>query len=669
MRRGSKWWTALALAGLAAAGGLAAWPELKRLLCVPPVGSLRETSRVFGTAAEANPELLEAQFEGCRETPGGVAVDPGSTCRVRFVFHRRAGEVSRLRLSALLADGIENRLSLVGADGAERHVFYQNAYQTDEIDISSHLDPSATEGIVILQATNRSSVPAVVLRNAFYKTMPDGEPCLVRWPLVYGVFGVLVLAVLALRRLARATPGVSLAVFLAGVGGIAVAKIAGTVSQMIVGGLVLACVVAAALVAWPERQAGRSVTALAALWAIGLLFVGLRYDLLVAVVNAPLDPDAVNYRIYAERMSLFSPTGFFSGTFSEREPMFVLAAHLFFKLFGASDLHLRYVSFLCAVPIPFLTLALGRELGLRRAWALSAAVAVSICPYLLNIPRRGLRDDLFMSGLLIFLIVLLRALKKNSRWRWVPVAAAGAISMLTRTVTLPFAVLLFGWLWLEGCLGRRKTPAGVARPWRLWEAGLCVAVIFLSFLPIRMSWKRIYGYADWAERGYARWNANLEFPERLGTPGFPTKAEFQVHSYAGPPMTYRQYLLELHTPRELLARTVRGYRKMILALAPRSGRLPAWANSIMRGFFLLGAVLSLFKRPGRFATLAALASLSYTAFLYDLGLVEPYRHIAHAFPLLAIGALLVAQWFSEILTREGRFALDGTLTDGGARRP
>jgi len=72
----------------------------------------------------------------------------------------------------------------------------------------------------------------------------------------------------------------------------------------------------------------------------------------------------------------------------------------------------------------------------------------------------------------------------------------------------------------------------------------------------------------------------------------------------------------------------------------------------------------LFKRPGRFATVAALASLSYIAFLYDLGLVEPYRHIAHALSLL-IGALLVAQWFSEILTREARIALDGRFTDGG----
>ncbi len=377
--------------------------------------------------------------------------------------------------------------------------------------------------------------------------------------------------------------------------------------------------------AWPRGLA------LAAILTVA--FAG-RYLNLLRVLGAPLEPDALGYRLLAERLVPFTDTGVYSAGFGIREPFFLLVSKGVFAVLGSSDLHLRLVSFVGSLVAVALAWRLGRRLAGGWGWIAGALLAISV-PAIVE-SGRGLRLELEM---ILLLLVVETAFLSDRRWsqRAVATGVLGGLLLLTRASHLP-GVLALVWL-----AARR---AGAGR--RLGAAGLATAACLLVYAPHVVALARVHGDPFHDQAMHARWFANAEF---AGTPGFPSKAEVGREAYAGPRLSPAGYL-RLHAPADVLTGSVRGIGKILgrmdvighaEGVAQVLGLRLGWLDWLVRLAGVAGLVVAL--RSGHAWIPAAVIVLSLpVAFVYDRGLtLEPYRLILVVFPLVAAGIALAAQ--------------------------
>ncbi|MBI2094304.1 MAG: hypothetical protein HYT88_06260 [Candidatus Omnitrophica bacterium] len=120
-------------------------------------------------------------------------------------------------------------------------------------------------------------------------------------------------------------------------------------------------------------------------------------------------------------------------------------------------------------------------------------------------------------------------------------------------------------------------------------------------------------------------------------------------------MSYREYLFQLHTLPEVFTGTVRGFWKMVRhmelvafhrAVARRIGISLNWADWCFQILGLAGLLVAAWRRPLRWIPLTFAALLLPIAFLYDRGILEPWRHIYQAFPWMVLSALVIAAGFN-----------------------
>jgi hypothetical protein len=384
---------------------------------------------------------------------------------------------------------------------------------------------------------------------------------------------------------------------------------------------------------------GLSLVVVAPRWAVALstvlilaLAASLRYEAAVNLFHSVLDPDAVMYGHYAGRMRLFSETGFFSARFSEREPGYVFVAHVYRAVFGESSFVFRLLTVMLS------TLAVWAVLRVARALWGDVAGQFAGLAMALNIPLireapRALRLELEIVLCMVFLGL---AFARTWRARWpletLLVAAAGAALVVTRSTYVPI-VLALGTYAVFRRAGFRAAIGG---------ALIMLAVVAAGVVPHRYSMYKLTGdpYNDTA--GYARWNANHEF---AGRPGFPTHAQLEVSGYIGPRITYKEYMFGMHTPRELMEGTLRGYWKLYrrMEVSPfgvTNENIRTWANIVFQVLGVAGFLLALWKHEYLWLPLAFLLFEFPVSFLYDRSLVEPYRHSYSAFPLVLFAAVL-----------------------------
>src|SRR5207247_5574051 len=92
-------------------------------------------------------------------------------------------------------------------------------------------------------------------------------------------------------------------------------------------------------------------------------------------------------------------------------------------------------------------------------------------------------------------------------------------------------------IWLGRLLNLWRERYGLAplRPhqWRWAHLSLVSFVAVLMFSPHLYGLYNVHGDPSWLSYGYARWTANVEFQDRLGTVGFPSVKEFETNHYAG----------------------------------------------------------------------------------------------------------------------------------------
>jgi hypothetical protein len=172
---------------------------------------------------------------------------------------------------------------------------------------------------------------------------------------------------------------------------------------------------------------------------------------------------------------------------------------------------------------------------------------------------------------------------------------------------------------------------------------MTVAILVAGIAPYRYQLYKIYGDPFFDTVMYARWCANAEF---LGRPGFPTAEELQKDGYAGPRITYGEYMFGLHTPQELVVGTLRGYVKLFrfMEITPWGPRMNLTVNAIVNALFqvlaVVGFIAAAWLSAYRWIPLAFLLLEFPVSFLFDRQLVEWYRHSYSSFPLVLFAAAL-----------------------------
>lgn len=346
---------------------------------------------------------------------------------------------------------------------------------------------------------------------------------------------------------------------------------------------------------------------------------------------------------YGHQMELFSKDhGFFSANFGEREPFYVFVLYIWRHIFGLSNFSHLNISLLIACSFSFISYVLAGSL-LRNAFLLTL-----LAPALLY--SKGIdqavpdfeRDPLFYILIAVFTYLVI---SNKPGWRKVILLTGLAVIInYTRNLVTASLILLAVLLYVFSLLAKKKKIFFLPRQQYTGAQIVFFSVILsISQLPITLNMAKRWGSASYHVDQYARWNANNEFPERLGTPGFPTKEEYYKNPYSGPHLSYFDYLFKLRSFKNLVSMNLKGL-KIVLGSQLNHVRLisdPSFRKTafLLSAFLLLGGILEVFVFNSLQLTVLVIWYLSQNFYSYHLcpaGLVGD-RHVDHSvFTLMLI---------------------------------
>ena len=590
-----------------AAAGLLAGTLVAAMLTVPPFvkdlhRALHEPQGRGFDQRTFDAWLIEQ--EGGHWTRYGWWLNAGERARLRIRLPGSEPGVLALRLWVFPAGTV----TVFVVDPTTRHPIPPHALDGRILDLRV-----AGSSELIVDASNTGRQEQLVLHRSAAAWFPPSDRLPRSWPLLVPlVLGVAGWGALVLMRPSRAS-------------------VTGWVSAVVV--------VLAAAAGWGRR------------WALFDIARGL-----------PADPDVVMFMRYARSLRWFtSDHGFYSGNFLEREPVHVAALHLWSHLWGDTIAATKFYTLVLSV---LLIVAAGAFVWkLAADWRLGglASWIVALSPAWIEESVRGLRLE---SLTLVFVALL-------GTWRWgrgatgaVLLGLLGGLMALIQSPALGVVIPLVWTGWALNRWGRRRGwPALSPAQWSGWQLGLASLLAVAIYAPHLHGLHRVHGDASWPSYGYARWNANMEFPERLGTPGFPTAEEFARTPYAGPRISYGEYLFGLHSVRTLLWGQLKGWLEstvyMSVSATPHlraalflyyaSGLwavLSWWVGpatvivfGVSLGLTVVGWIDAARRAEYWWIPFLSLWGTWYVAYLYSVRLVEPFRHTGHVYLLLLFCSL------------------------------
>jgi len=301
-----------------------------------------------------------------------------------------------------------------------------------------------------------------------------------------------------------------------------------------------------------KKCTGRERLTIIFLGIIILVATYVRWNEVVRLSGALLDPDVRGYYQYAQKMNLFSDNGFFSAQFGEREPLYIFVVKLFMLFFGGSETHLRFVSFVFSLLVIYLTYRIGKE-WFSSVVGLIAAFILSVHPCLIELSARGLRSEWFTTLILLFVYYGYVKAHLKPHWRVFITGLLIAALLLTRSESLIMIIILMG-----------IYPLVAHAKWNYKRALIALVLGIMLYIPHLYSIYEQHGNPFYTINNYARFYTNREF---MGKPGFPTKEEIiQKGMYSGPTITPFDYYLKLHTPGQLIKYSVVGFTKIHLTM-------------------------------------------------------------------------------------------------------
>jgi hypothetical protein len=364
----------------------------------------------------------------------------------------------------------------------------------------------------------------------------------------------------------------------------------------------LLLVVAAASVAQLIRHGAESATARLLLpWAVavGCLAIGARWDLLVRVRYDFLLPDASGYLTIARSFEskaadyrstrevrliddLYeagfdgraSPTAvFYAGGHYLREPMWSAMIALVAQVLGFSAFHARLTSIAFAVGVALMACVIGWRRLNPLIGITSGLIVAASAPHMSN-NVHGLREELVTVAILGAILVLTsrrpvivpslavgtwRRLAWVDRWPIAGIALPGwrvalaaltcAAIILTRADMVVMVAVILGTLAIAYRWG-----------WRTWLP--MIGAIFVLVAPMYLGYWFTHGDPFFPGTYGATVNRNLEFPDRMGTPGFPTAAEYAASWDAGPLISPFTYFFVYHTPWQFVSYSLTGFERI-----------------------------------------------------------------------------------------------------------
>lgn len=271
--------------------------------------------------------------------------------------------------------------------------------------------------------------------------------------------------------------------------------------------------------------------------------------------SAPLDPDVLEFQHLAQAANPFLA---FRGVL--REPLWPLLLAAPVHLFEShSDIAIRVASVAGFVFMVIAFQLLAGEL-FGGWWAFAGALSLAISPWLVFESARGLREE--ASGGMIMLVCLGLVRPKAGPKRFVVLFALAGLSGLLRwdsmVVVLP--VLLVALV--------------VHRP-AAWAWVVAPLVLVVIVAPLVVGSFVETGDPLYFSNEHAKFFRNIEFHDQ---PGFPTSAELATNSFAGPPITWGQYVLGLHSPSVLAGRAVRAFVTIPIGLVKLAVLTPDAGN-------------------------------------------------------------------------------------------
>lgn len=563
----------------------------------------------FNQGAVQKPDRL-VLVEGFQLGDTGWYLDPGAAGRMVYRVPGKPGTAIGVNLWVYLPAGVTNSVS-VSAPGLRTVQLVANInYVGDRLELPSQYASASSIDVQIVAHNSSSAQQLVVDQLEIYAeqgTQPRAPPFYSF--LAFGALGA-ILAFLLIRRRDHALPAAI------GIG---------------------------------------IVSAIAAATRVSALFR----------LTGPVDPDAISYRIFADRFQwwpLFD-NGIFSGNFAEREPLFPMVVHIYFQVLGSSDFTERVVSVTLSIAVVIVSIVAARR-RLQTWWApVLVGFVVAVSGPLIQESYRGLRLELETLLILGLYLALDRGPVRRPLLDAAMVGLLGAAMALTRTYYIPVFIAAVSITYLL----RYRSPRRVV--------GLVlVATLIMGAAETghRVGMFEHHQNAFWDTARYVRWSANEElFRFHRPLPHaelVPTLQQYQTQGpYTGPSITNYQYLFVLHSPVELVRDSLAGSREIFDSLDSFTFGVRAAANVqnlpsrltriakpiatrfdlLLRWMVLLGLMTMCVGalRNWRLIIIPTIVVswLAMTAFLLDHEILEQYRHTWQTYPL----ALIAAAWLLE----------------------
>lgn len=307
-----------------------------------------------------------------------------------------------------------------------------------------------------------------------------------------------------------------------------------------------------------------------------------------------------------------------------------------------------------------------------RAASLVAGMTIAASRFLAYWGVQGLREELAAAGVIGIGLLVVRGPSRRREWL-VLAGLAGVLGMLrwdTLILTLPVIVAAM----LLARVGWRTILTSVA-------------LIGVIVSPLLIGNAILNDDPLYHSNIHARAYRNLEF---AGQPGFPTRKEFDRHFFAGPPVTWGEYVFGDHTLGEVARRAAKGpvesglgivsaavFSRAYVSDQRPSAELPTLGvlrspRNVFPLVVVLGAAIGavLMIRRGRwpFAVLLVLAAAQHFPVVvlpqYD------FRLEITVYPLLVLANLELAHWTIELLKdRWHRRIANDTATAHKTRAP
>ncbi len=384
-------------------------------------------------------------------------------------------------------------------------------------------------------------------------------------------------------------------------------------------------------------------------WNLALyvvLFVAGSHCLQIQKEMIELDPDAQNYKVFAESMQHPYDTQF-------REPVWIWLVKTSLIVFKEGDNSLRYLGILLFLLTCVALYHLSSRIFHSRWWGICGAALYAFNPYLENLAARGLRDNAFN----LFLVLMSLYLYSGKS----PLNLRRFLIGITVVTCCLVGVRINTWV-----------PLLVLIPMSFWQMRIplkfSVIPLIASLLlitPYLFYCKDKYNDALYSSNMHAKWWRNFEFvkQKKTGCEGCPTEEQMKTEgTYSGEPITTFQYVFKLRTVQSLIEDTSLGYAYILVppikfifsifgnkrngAVFERLLHVPKFPAEY---FYFIG-LLMVFSSGFLSVFLLPLLILNFMPFTYFLGMDERIFSLVSPYMVLlsVYGLVLTVRWLSKL---------------------